>query len=748
MKKNLISLGLMLAAAFTLTNCAKQEVITDNEETLKPVTFTITAGVNTKTSVEDEDAAVINWVAGDALNVFYAESGATEYGTNHQFTTSDGSTTFTTTDEISLTADAYDWYVLYPYDSHITTPANTGSGYLGIGSADCNTPQVQQGNNSRAHLAGRYFPLCGIAEAVAKDEQPQISLFQTLSVAKVVVTNNSNNPVTVSSISFTAPEDICGTYYIDFSGGSAVFKSSGDNFVSKTARLSVQDGEAIDPNESAEFYIAFKPFEAQSGDDLTLNVNGQEKTITLTGNVPFKEGAIRTFNFEYTGADYDFTTIAELNAQLTSESASYSGYLADAVVSFVPATNTAFIRDATGSIMLYKGNHGLKQGQTFTGALEVTAVLYHDKSGNALYSEITLMSASFTGGETAVDPEDIELSDLIDNYDVYQNAYVKVADLTVSEVSGKNITVTDGKNNYIVYTNWGNATNAAGQIITVVGTVTKYGTTEEIKVWKAADITVNSPVINVTSANPMPVANTADSYEIEYTIENPATATLTASTEATWISNLVYSNEGSVTFDVAAQETDAPARSAQITLSYEGAADVTVTVNQAAGPSSGGGSGPEVGTVMWAETWQGGTAGETPADYGQEGTTVYNSGIVTYTNGGIATKLYDDTMATTNLLLAKSANSGWWNISGIPTGGASSLTLSFETNNSAKSRYAISTTTEGVSLGDLSVSGSSSPYTVTATITITGTVDTFDLKFANGTTSNVRLDNLSIVVAD
>ena len=161
-----------------------------------------------------------------------------------------------------------------------------------------------------------------------------------------------------------------------------------------------------------------------------------------------------------------------------------------------------------------------------------------------------------------------------------------------------------------------------------------------------------------------------------------------------------------------------------------------------------GDSGPAIGTVMWAETWEGGTAGEKPSEYGFEGTTVYNSGSVTYTQSGTSTKLYDDTMATTNLLLAKSANSGVWTITGIPTGGRTSLTLSFQSNSNATGRYAISTSTANVSLGSLSTSGSSSPFTVTATITISGTVNSFNLTFTNGTSSNVRLDNLQVVTAN
>ena len=97
------------------------------------------------------------------------------------------------------------------------------------------------------------------------------------------------------------------------------------------------------------------------------------------------------------------------------------------------------------------------------------------------------------------------------------------------------------------------------------------------------------PVITVTSDNPMSLANTAGTGVIEYTIANPTEASLTAALKdatATWISNIDCGTAGEVSFDVAAQAEGAPARSAVIVLSYEGADDVEVTVNQAAG--SGG----------------------------------------------------------------------------------------------------------------------------------------------------------------
>ena len=247
------------------------------------------------------------------------------------------------------------------------------------------------------------------------------------------------------------------------------------------------------------------------GDPIVKNVTSSPATITVSDDglaynteytisvyaVPSDATAYRESsatagaNTVTTGANYDFTTITELNGLVTSTSATYYGHLTNAIVSFVPNTGTAIVKDATGSVMIYKSGHGLKQGQTYSGAIGVTAIKY-----NSLYSEITAWTdATFTGSQATVAPENVSLTDLTGNYDDYQNAYVSAAGLTVSNIDGKNINVTDGTNTYVVYYNpSGTIPCGAGDEITAIGTITKFGSTEEIKVWSSDDITITSNV--------------------------------------------------------------------------------------------------------------------------------------------------------------------------------------------------------------------------------------------------------------
>ncbi len=498
MAKNFKSyvLGALAVAAVALSGCSK------NDAGMKEIgnkDFSVTlTGANTKTT---NDGLATLWAANDAINLFHNQAGESEpvYVNDGKFTTSEAGATATFSGTLAEEIDeskAYNWYAFYPYTSQVETPANTSKGYVTVGSG-AKLTQTQNGNNSTAHISGKNYPVAGVLSKIPGSENPVIQMKHLSSLVAVTVENQTDAPITVSSISMTADGvDIIGTYYIDFTQDPAVFTPSGDTYVSSTAVLVVNDGEEIAPKESAKFYFAVKPFVVNEGDMLTLMVSGsngpEEKIISAEKNYEFKSGKIKNIKFVYdvTEASYDFTTVAELNAiaaEVGNTPTSKFGKLTDAVVSFVPATNSCIITDGTGSVTYYKSGHGLKQGQTFTGDVNVTVLNYND-----LYSEITTIDAAFEGEGAVVEPASITIAQLIGNYTTYQNDYVKVDELEVTAIDGKNISVTDGTNSYIVYLNSGTAPCVVSDKISVVGTVTKFGTTEEIKAWKAADITVTS----------------------------------------------------------------------------------------------------------------------------------------------------------------------------------------------------------------------------------------------------------------
>lgn len=329
--------------------------------------------------------------------------------------------------------------------------------------------------------------------------------------------------------------------------------------------------------EGASIYYSYGDAAPETLYTGPITVTEAVKINALARKEGYKDSPVVSASYSLKGT-YQFTTVAELNAQVTSTSTSLSGKLTGAVVSFVGDAKSAIIKDATGSIMYYKNGHGLKQGQTFSGDITVKAVLY-----NSLYSEITEMDATFQGDETPVDPEQVTLASIAADYSTYQNAYVMVSGLEVTAVSGKNITVTDGSVEYIVYTNYGNATVNVGEEITAIGTVTKYSTTEEIKVWKADDITVDKTVFVPASIEASDISGvSADGV-------SNASKSITIKNGDGWSSNVTCDgsvvtaaslSESTITYSVSKNTTSSERKgSITITLSYSGQSDVVKVIN-------------------------------------------------------------------------------------------------------------------------------------------------------------------------
>ena len=321
MRKQILTLGAICAAAFTLTNCNK-EIAEPKAPVTEGTPFEIIATTaDTKTA---NDGLNTVWAAGDALTVFHAEAGSTIYGTNDKFTYSGADNKFTGKLTTGLDASkSYDWYALYPYSDYIKTPTNSDKGgYVYIGERSDQT-QIQTGNDSKAHLIYgasnqtglRNCPLYAVAKGVAASATPTFTMKQLASIVEVNVTNTNTAPLTVSTVSFTAPAgtNIVGTFYVNFTDNGGTLYTDGD-FPGNIANLTVKNGTAIAKDGVAKFYLAIKPFAANIGDELKISVNGYEKTHKLTKNVEFKAGKIEAVNFKYNKAIAAETLVAKFVA--------------------------------------------------------------------------------------------------------------------------------------------------------------------------------------------------------------------------------------------------------------------------------------------------------------------------------------------------------------------------------------------------------------------------------------------------
>ena len=146
----------------------------------------------------------------------------------------------------------------------------------------------------------------------------------------------------------------------------------------------------------------------------------------------------------------------------------------------------------------------------------------------------------------------------------------------------------------------------------------------------------------------------------------------------------------------------------------------------------------KVDDVMWSETWTDAntaTAGSDtakPSTCNSSGTTVYNSGTVTYSESANTVYVRNEKLAGGDAPELMLSSSKTWTIANIPTAGVSELTLTYLSNNAKSS---VSSTTNGVE-----VTGSSKSYTIkpngAATITL-----------VFGCSGNTRIDNVELKVS-
>ena len=292
--KKIISWGMMLAAAFTLTNCAKEMDAPVQEPESNGYPFEIVAStVDTKTV---NDGMSTKWAEGDKLNVFHALGDDTNYVNDGAFTVSDveaGVFTGTIAEELDV-EEEYDWFALYPYSEQVTTPAATSAGYTYIGhSKGLN----QTGYDSMASLKGSVCPLYGVLKYGGV--KPELEMQHLSSVIAINVTNDTDEPLTITTASFTAPEAIVGSFYINFTDKDNVVYTASEGYSLNTAVVNVTEGTALERGESAVLYLAIKPFTAAAGEKLTLAVNRYSKEITLAKEAVFTAGKIKTVNFSY-----------------------------------------------------------------------------------------------------------------------------------------------------------------------------------------------------------------------------------------------------------------------------------------------------------------------------------------------------------------------------------------------------------------------------------------------------------------
>ena len=588
MKKFILSLGLV-AMMLNLTNCAQYD---DVNSTVEPQgDFEIYASVSRTAN----DGLNTVWSAGDDLGVFHAVTDGTTYTQDGQFKLNNVETG-RFLGNVNGTLDPqeeYDWYAMYPYSSFVPGPANTGSGYMTIGCA-VNGTQTQTGNNSLAHIAGKNYPMVGKAYAVPAGSAPALAMTHVATLLEFEVTNSLEEAITVSSIQFTAPEAIVGTFYLDFEDMANISAtSSGSSYTSSNATLAVTNGEAIAKGESAKFYLPVAPFTAAAGSNLTVVVTAtsesgsgaHEKTIALTNAVEFKSGKIKTVKVDYTTA---IKSADELD-------------WVDNAYNLVPVTEALSVGDKI--VIVAKGYNKAMAAYAGGNNCPSTSVVKNTENNTVTFDSkvsIITVEAGKNAGTYA--------------FKTSNNKYLYAAssssnhlkeEATLTLNSSWSITISNGvatvKAQGTNTRNWLRYNNAAtnGDMFSCYGS----GQTDVCIYKLVGEYTPADPAIELTVSDTS-LAYDATSGSVTVTTAYATGWTITATSSESWISELVYS-DGVINFASEANEGEERSTTITVTATREGYDTVTKTfvITQAAKPSGDIAQGASYSYTFSAKQW-------------------------------------------------------------------------------------------------------------------------------------------------
>ena len=228
-------------------------------------------------------------------------------------------------------------------------------------------------------------------------------------------------------------------------------------------------------------------------------------TATYEGDETNYKGSTGSYTLTVTAPAVVFTSLKDLQDNVTSTSQDFTLQMTDVYVTAVKNSN-AWITDGTYGALIYTSGHGLTAGQKLNGTLSAKYVLYRGQT------EITDFSTTgLTITEEAFTPVDV--ADLSILSAANQSLLV-----TLKNVTYNGSKLSDGTNTITPYTTFMSSLGLeSGKTYNVTGIVVLYDTTLEIAPRTEADIVeVGAPVVASIAVDPNVV--NATSSETDGTI--------------------------------------------------------------------------------------------------------------------------------------------------------------------------------------------------------------------------------------
>lgn len=692
MKKLFNLFAIAAIAVFTLAGCSKndQNAPASDSET---VHITVKANVQdlagepgTKTYIDGTNTII--WGTGEYMNIAIASGENTVFAKSNDASADafngEAQATFGfDVSEIDQTASEYTYMGMYPSSAAVTTSNDDPAAYKVF------LPSTQSAS-ANSYDPSAYIMVCQPKQFSTLTPSWMATYRRATALNKVTLTNI---PEDIVSVEFTAPAEtyMAGRRYIDLTTGE-----SGELY-GDTRTETIEVKANLSGDNKVVWFTSWETA-IPAGSKLKIVAKSATKKYTReiearTDGINFKEGYLNTLKVNMASADVD--DIDDLSGNyLILASKDYWQIMAN----INSGSNYSYYTRVTSSI-----------------ASSVSNITFADFSGiNNIEDYIWTVSKLEGGYSFKNNGSQKYLALPLDENKAFESDNPEAFSLSISEDNSAEIKSNTYTSRVLRYNANQNQERFAFY----------NGTQQSIYMIKA--------VIEPRCADPV-ISYNEDTEEV----------TITCATEG---AKIAYTLDGTDP----TTDNNGPTGT---TILYEGPFTISgqTTVKAISGGLSGYlnsyivtqvcGSLPPAsdGTILWAESFSGFSANDVPSASNSQ-TTVYGDGILTYICDE-ATKVYSEALAggsSPELLVSKS--NGSFTVSDIPTGAASTMTLTFKSNH--PEYITVSSSTTGVIISEPSYNSG----VFRATITVGSSVDSFSLTFTNTKSSNARVDDFNLVV--
>ena len=563
---------LVAAAAMTLASCQKNEI---NGPVNKEVHFTIRADfAETKTAITDngDKTYTPTWAKGDKIGVLFSLEGTAEKEEFENTADAGEIATFEGKHAFAVVEGASEvdgnLYAFYP-SSAFNKMYDDGGVRLDLKATQY--PTSTSFDPSCDLLIAK--PCYYMAEATGEDAEVLIDdmyFARMMSVLKINLNSEFLTNETVKSVSFDADGvDFTGAMKFNLETGEFVGNQSSSQDLSEVKAVYSEEDPIAVAGEKNSAYLVVAPVTIPSGTPLTFTIETENYDIVKTINAPadmvMPSGNIAVINL----------TIAEENCTIKTEDTSdYSGEW------LITGVNEGQVY-AAGAYVSGKNNLNV------TVPITISDKKINEVDGLAACKMLItkISEGDYAGLYTIQDSNELYLyaassgsNQLKASTTISANSYWAIAENTDGTYS---VVATESSNRNVMQFNYNNAS----PIFSCYASESMSAVTLYPYSYVQPDTTPR--IIVAEEALTQNVDADATELSFNYSLKNiSGVPTATVAADATMTNVSATADNGTVTVTFAANEEESP-KTATVTLSYEGAEPVSVTITQAAKVAAG-----------------------------------------------------------------------------------------------------------------------------------------------------------------